>query len=86
MAGATHAAGLTGRIPFGTEITVYNPGGKVRVTAEGPDGDDRVIIAGNATFNNDATIAIDPQAGTIGPLNIIRDRAVEEAAWLLATR
>jgi diaminopimelate epimerase len=84
MAGATHAAGLTGRVPFGQEITVHNPGGKVRVTAAGPDGGDRVTIAGNATFNYEATIAV--KDGELGPLKIVKDRAVEEAAWLLATR
>lgn len=83
MAGATHAAGLTGRVPFGKEITVHNPGGKVRVTASGPDGDDRVTIAGNATFNYDATIEV--KDGELGALNIVKDRAVEDAAWILAT-
>lgn len=83
MAGATHAAGLTGRVPFGEAITVHNPGGKVRVTAQGPDGGDRVIIDGNATFNYDATIDV---GDGLGPLKIIKDRAVEEAAWVLATR
>ncbi|ODP39679.1 diaminopimelate epimerase [Sphingomonas turrisvirgatae] len=83
MGGATHAAGLTGRVPFGQAITVHNPGGKVRVTAEGPDGSDRVIIDGNATFIYEATIEIGDE---LGPLKITRDRAAEEAAWRLATR
>lgn len=83
MAGATHAAGLTGRVPFGQQITVHNPGGRVRVTAEGPDGNDRVIIDGNATFLYDATIAVGDE---LGPLTITKDRAAEEAAWILATR
>jgi diaminopimelate epimerase len=84
MAAATHAAGLTGRIPFGQAITVHNPGGRVRVTAEGPAGGDRVIIDGNATFLYDATI--DVAGGRPGPLNIVKDRAAEAAAWTLATR
>lgn len=84
MAGATHAAGLTGRVPFGTRITVHNPGGKVRITAAGPHGDDRVTIAGNATFNYDATIEVTD--GAPGPLNVVKDRADEEAAWTFATR
>lgn len=84
MASATHAAGLTDRVPFGREITVHNPGGRVRVMAAGPDGDDRVTIAGNATFLYDATIEVGPDQ--LGPLNITRDRAVEQAAWILATR
>jgi diaminopimelate epimerase len=54
------------------------------VTATGPDGGDRVTIAGNATFNYEATI--DVADGQLGPLKIVKDRAVEEAAWMLATR
>lgn len=84
MASATHAAGLTGRIPFGQEITVHNPGGRVRALASGPNGGDRVTIAGNATFLYDATIEV--KADELGPLDIVRDRAVEDAAWILATR
>lgn len=81
MAGATHAAGLTGRIAFGKAITVHNPGGRVRVTAKGPAGADRVIIDGNATFLYDATIEVGDE---LGPLNITQDRAAEDAAWHLA--
>jgi len=83
MAGATHAAGLTGRIPFGREITVHNPGGKVRVTAAGPTGGDRVTIDGNATFRYDATIEL--RGDGLGPLTVTRDRAAEQDAWLKAT-
>lgn len=86
MAGAAHAAGLTGRLPFGEEVIVHNPGGRVRVTAAGPAGANSVAVAGNATFLYDAVIDIDPAAGAIGALNITRDRAVEDAAWLLAIR
>lgn len=83
MASATHAAGLTGRIRFGQEITVHNPGGRVRALAAGPDGGDRVTIAGNATFLYDATIGV--KDGELGAFNIVKDRAVEDAAWILAT-
>ncbi len=79
MAGATHAAGLTGRVPFGREITVHNPGGRVRVTAAGPEGDNRVTIAGNATFEYDATIEV--YGNKIDPLRVTHDRADERAAW-----
>ncbi|MCP3731979.1 diaminopimelate epimerase [Sphingomonas sp. MG17] len=84
MGGATHAAGLTGRVPFGQEITVHNPGGRVRIMASGPGGGDRVTIAGNATFEYDAVVEIDTDK--IGPLRITRDRGGEVAAWASVTR
>lgn len=81
MAAAAHAAGLTGRIPFGSRITVHNPGGRVRVLAHGPDGGDRVTIAGNATFEWDGEIEIDPATGEAGELAVTRRREDEAAAW-----
>jgi diaminopimelate epimerase len=77
MAGATHA----GRIPFGTQIAVHNPGGRVRVSAAGPSGGDRVTIAGNATWVYAGEIDVDPAAGDIGALTLVRDYADERAAW-----
>lgn len=81
MGAATHAAGLTGRIPFGAWITVYNPGGRVRVRAEGREGGDRVTIAGNATFEWDGEIEVDPATGEAGALTVTRRRDDEVAAW-----
>ena len=81
MAGATHAAGLTGRLPFGEWLTVFNPGGRVRARAEGPAGGDRVTIAGNATFEWDGVIDIDPVTGVAGELRVVRRRGDEVAAW-----
>lgn len=81
MGAATHVAGLTGRIPFGAWITVHNPGGRVRTRAEGPDGGDAVTIAGNATFEWDGAIEIDPETGEAGPLEVVRRREDEIAAW-----
>lgn len=81
MGAATHVAGLTGRIPFGQWITVHNPGGRVRTRAEGPDGGDAVTIAGNATFEWDGEIEIDPATGEAGALAITRRRDDEVAAW-----
>jgi diaminopimelate epimerase len=81
MGAAAHAAGLTGRIAFGNWITVHNPGGRVRVQAEGPDGGDRVTIAGNATFEWDGEIEVDPATGEAGPLVVTRRRDDEIAAW-----
>lgn len=85
MGAATHVAGLTGRLPFGSWITVHNPGGRVRVRAEGPDGGDRVTIAGNATFEWDGEIEIDPATGEAGELTVTRWRDDEVAAWSAVT-
>jgi len=81
MGAATHVAGLTGRIPFGGWITVHNPGGRVKVRAEGPAGGDAVTIAGNATFEWDGEIEIDPATGEAGTLTVTRRRDDEVAAW-----
>jgi len=81
MGAATHVAGLTGRIPFGQWITVHNPGGRVRTRAAGPEGGDAVTIAGNATFEWDAQIEIDPATGALGDLTVTRRRDDEVAAW-----
>ncbi|MBX3593709.1 diaminopimelate epimerase [Sphingomonas sp.] len=81
MAASTHAAGLTGRLAFGRERTVFNPGGRVRVRAEGPGGGDIVSIAGNATFEWDGVIEIDIATGAAGPLEVVRRREDEIAAW-----
>lgn len=81
MGAAAHAAGLTGRIAFGSWITVHNPGGRVRACAEGPDGGDAVTIAGNATFEWDGEIDVDPATGAAGELKVTRRREDEIAAW-----
>lgn len=81
MGAAAHAAGLTGRIAFGSWITVHNPGGRVRVRADGPEGDDAVTIAGNATFEWDGEIEVDPATGEAGELAVTRRRDDEVAAW-----
>lgn len=81
MAASVHAAGLTRRIPFGSWLTVHNPGGRVRVRADGPARGDRVTIAGNATFEWDGEIEIDPATGAAGELTVTRRRNEEIAAW-----
>ncbi len=84
MAGATHAAGLTGRIAFDSDITVHNPGGRVRARATGPAGGDAVTIAGNATWLYAATAQVDFASGAIGGVEIQRRYPQEEAAWAAA--
>lgn len=81
MAASAHAAGLTGRLPFGAWLTVFNPGGRVRARAEGPAGGDAVTIAGNATFEWDGVIEVDPVTGVAGALRVVRPRGDEVAAW-----
>ncbi|WP_439540904.1 diaminopimelate epimerase [Sphingomonas sp.] len=84
MAASAHAAGLTGRLPFGAWLTVFNPGGRVRARAEGPAGGDMVTIAGNATFEWDGVIEVDPATGVAGELRVVRRREDEAAAWAAA--
>jgi diaminopimelate epimerase len=84
MAASAHAAGLTGRLPFGAWLTVFNPGGRVRARAEGPAGGDMVTIAGNATFEWDGVIEVDPATGVAGELRVVRRREDEVAAWAAA--
>lgn len=84
MAASAHAAGLTGRLPFGEWLTVFNPGGRVRARAEGPAGGDAVTIAGNATFEWDGVIEIDPATGAAGAVRVVRRHDAEIAAWAAA--
>lgn len=84
MAASAHAAGLSGRLPFGEWLTVFNPGGRVRARAEGRAGGDAVTIAGNATFEWDGVIEIDPATGAAGALRVVRRREDEVAAWAAA--
>ncbi|RYY45863.1 MAG: diaminopimelate epimerase [Sphingomonadales bacterium] len=81
MAASVHAAAASGHIPWGAEITVFNKGGLVRGAAF---ADGRVTILGNATFDYDAEIEIDPITGETGPQTILRHRAGETAAWAAA--
>lgn len=76
MAASTFAACLTGRLPFGTEATVFNRGGLVRAAAE---RDGMVRLSGNATYEYDGSIEI----GTAGAGSVeIRETfAAERAAW-----
>ncbi len=84
MAASAHAAGLTGRLPFGAWLTVFNPGGRVRARAEGPAGGDMVTIAGNATFEWDGVVEVDPVTGVAGAVHVVRRRGDEVAAWAAA--
>lgn len=78
MAASVLAAALTGRVPYGADIRVFNKGGQVRGRAE----QDRVVtISGNATFLWDARVEVDPAAGTARELVVTARRDDEAAAW-----
>ena len=81
MAASTFAAGLTGRVPFGTWTNVFNPGGRVRAMAEAPADGGHVTIQGNATFEWDGTIDVDLATGIASGLTVTRRRDDEVAAW-----
>ncbi|KQN19372.1 diaminopimelate epimerase [Sphingomonas sp. Leaf33] len=81
MAASTFAAGLTGRVPFGTWTTVFNPGGRVRARAEAPTDGGMVTIQGNATFEWDGEIKVDLASGMASGLVVTRRREHEVAAW-----
>ena len=78
MAASVHAAGLTGRIAFGTEVTVLNRGGLVRGMAA---SDGMVTVEGNATWQWAGSIEVDPATGTVRDLRIDRVFDDETAAW-----
>lgn len=78
MAASVLAAGLTGRVPLGAEVRVFNKGGLVR----GRAGADRVVtISGNASFLYDASVEIDPATGRLGEATILARRDDEARAW-----
>lgn len=81
MAASTFAAGLTGRVPWGSWTTVFNPGGRVRARAQAPEDGGMVTIQGNATFEWDGEIEVDLASGLASGLEVTRRRADEVAAW-----
>lgn len=81
MAASVFAAGLTGRVPFGAWATVFNLGGRVRARADAPADGGIVTIQGNATFEWDGSVEVDPARGVARDLIVTRRRADEVAAW-----
>lgn len=81
MASAVFAAGLTGRLPFGREIAVLNPGGMVRASADAPADGARVTIAGNATFEWTGEVEVDLATATARDLTVTARYDEEIAAW-----
>ena len=78
MAASVVAAGLTGRIAFGTGITVFNAGGLVRGQAE---GDLTVRLSGNATFEWRGSAEVDLAGARAGGLAVEQHGNDEIAAW-----
>lgn len=78
MAAAVVAAGLTGRIAFGTEVTVLNAGGLVRGRAE---VDLMVRLSGNATFEWRGSAEVDIAHARAGDVTVERHFNDEIAAW-----
>ncbi|MHA6721477.1 diaminopimelate epimerase [Sphingomonas sp. RS2018] len=79
MSASMVAAGLTGRVPFGTEVAVRTPGGRARGLAGGREAP--VAIMGNATFEWDGSVEVDPVGGVATGLTVTRRRDDEVAAW-----
>ncbi|RSV36401.1 diaminopimelate epimerase [Sphingomonas sp. ABOLE] len=79
MAASVLSAALTGRVPFGTPIEVFNRGGMVRGQAE---PDTRVMLSGNATFEAERAVEVDFAAGTLSAVETLHDRGAERAAWV----
>jgi diaminopimelate epimerase len=78
MAASTFAACLTGRVPFGSEIAVFNRGGLVRAQAE---RDGMVRLSGNATWEFAGTVEVDLATSVASNLVITRRYPEEIAAW-----
>lgn len=82
MAASTYAACLTGRIAFATDITVRNRGGLVRARAEDSA---MVTLSGNATWEWEGAVTVDPARSRASDLTIARRHDEEVAAWAALT-
>lgn len=78
MAASVVAAGLIGRIAFGTDVTVFNAGGLVRGRAE---DNLTVRLSGNATFEWAGSAEVDAEHGRAGAVTVTRYFNDEIAAW-----
>lgn len=78
MAASTVAACIAGHLDYGREAIVFNAGGLVRAQA---DSDGMVSLTGNATWEYEATVEVDPLTGLAGDLRIARHFNEEIAAW-----
>jgi diaminopimelate epimerase len=81
MAASVVSAGLTGRIAFGAEVTVFNAGGLVKGQAE---ADGMVRLSGNATYEWAGSVSVDLAQSRAGDLTVERHFNDEIAAWAKA--
>ncbi len=82
MAASIYAACLTGRVPYDREITVWNRGGLVRGSAEMGG---QVSLSGNATWEWEGTVEIDPATGAVGDVRLEWRFDDEAASWAALT-
>lgn len=78
MAASSFAACLTGRVEFGTPLTVLNKGGLVEALV-GEDG--RVTLTGNATWEWAGSVEVDLATATARDLVVERRFEEETGAW-----
>ena len=78
MAASVFAAALAGRTEFGREITVLNRGGLVLGAAE---ADGMIRLSGNATWDWEGSVDVDPGTGMAGEVEVERHYNDEIAAW-----
>ena len=78
MAASTYAACLTGRVEYDRAITVWNKGGLVRASAE-IGGE--VTISGNATWEWEGSVEVDPATGAASDVRVERRFDGEATAW-----
>ena len=78
MAASTYAACLTGRVEYDRGITVWNKGGLVRAGAE-IGGE--VTLSGNATWEWEGSVDVDPATGAVSGVEIKQRFNDEGAAW-----
>ena len=78
MAASIYAACLTGRAAWDREFTLLNKGGLVRGSA---DEGGAVTLEGNATWEWEGWVEVDPENGAVGEVKVERRFNDEAAAW-----
>ena len=81
MGASIYAAGITGRVPFGRQTTVFNRGGMVGAIAR---EDGMVTLMGNATIEWRGAVTVDLDTGVASELTIADHAREETAAWAAA--
>jgi diaminopimelate epimerase len=81
VAASAVAAGLTGRVAFGTPLAIRTRGGPMRALAE---ADAKVTLSGNATFEWAGEVEVNMRTGRADGLNVRRRFEAETRAWAAA--